>query len=261
MMFADKNAVGEYTDMSYAMYFGTADCVFVSEKYSVFISPLSNDPYYNYVSLKDCTLDEALDAREKFSKLHKKDLYIYITPASRIYGTKIPLEYFATDAWMFLADFNAIERLSNRASENDMTFEISGDKDKFIDNFRKVYDSPGSVYGIADEGEVESVGRFFDVPPPAGVKFFPVLFKKNDEITGHMMCCARGGYLQINSFGIVPRHRNGTALIQICKFCRQFAKEMNCPAIGCVTEKDSKNERLFQKLGFVTMFDGIYYKV
>gem|GEM_PF-4280297 len=238
------------------MYFGTSDCIMKSDKYSVFISCKTNDLFYNFIVLKDCSLEEALNKRLEISEKYQKDVCLFHTPASTAQISN--LERFAEDSFMFLETANA-PKYQHRHSG--IAFEIARDKNKFAEDFQKIYEAPGGVYEICDEGEVESIKRFFEIQPPEGIEFVPINVYKNGEIVGQIMCCISKGIMQINSIGVLPKYRYGSVFIQICRYCLELAASQNCKTLTCQTERGSTNEKLFQKLGFSTTFSCTYFKV
>lgn len=253
---ADRSAMFRYIIETFSMYYDAVDVVLENSNDAMILSTTENESYFNFCIHKDGDLQDCIARNTPvFAEYDRMPLF-YISPASSYYGKEIGLEKFADDAFMFLEDETILQ---NYQPDDSIKIQLCTDEELFIKIWGDSRKDPNDVYGVASEQTINGMRRFFKTPP-FGLGCFAVIAYKNDIPAANGISVYNNSFMLNIGLGVLPEFRGLGLGKAIMKFRCEKARELGIKAITLQTESGSRNEKIFEKMGFVTKFNGIYYK-
>ncbi|MGI5846208.1 MAG: GNAT family N-acetyltransferase [Alphaproteobacteria bacterium] len=158
---------------------------------------------------------------------------------------------------MFLENDNL---LMNFQIPESIRVEQTTDEELFIKVWGDARKDPNDIYGVASEEMINGMRNFFHTPP-VGLNHFATMAYMNDKPVANVVSVYNKDFLLVVGLGTLPEYRKmgiGTALM---KDIVQRAKKLGIKTITLQTESGTYNEIYYKKLGFITKFNGIYYKI
>jgi GNAT superfamily N-acetyltransferase len=239
------------------MYYDSVDIVRETEKDTLILSSYDDAPYFNFCIHKDGELDKCIEHNIPAFNEYNRTPLIYITPASSYFGEEIGLEIFANDSFMFLEDENT---LKNFQIHDSVKVELTEDEELFIKVWGDARKDPNDIYGVASDEMINGMRRFFHASPN-GFNRFATMAYKNGVPVANVVSVYNRDFLLVVGLGTLPEYRKmgiGTALM---KDIVERAKTLGIKTITLQTESNTYNERYYEKMGFITKFNGVYYKI
>lgn len=255
--FTDRDIVFKFVIDTFSMYYEAIDIVQVKQDNAMILSTRENDPCFNFCIHKDGSLDECIKSSIPIFQTYKRMPLILVTPASSYYGQEIQMEKVMNDSFMFLENKDILQNFS---VADDVQVELCTDDDVFIKTWANAWSDPNDVYGAASEVMINGMRRFFE-QPPTGFNHFATMAFKNGVPAGTVVSVYNKDFLLVIGLGTLSEYRKmgiGTALM---KDIMERAEKLGIKAITLQTESGTYNERYYEKIGFETKFNGIYYKV
>lgn len=255
--FADRQDVFRYVIDNFSAYYDAVDIVRETDNNALILSSHDDAPYFNFCVHKDGGLQDCIEKYLPIFKEYNREPLIYISPASSLFGQDIGLEKFADDAFMFLEDGGVLE---NYQIPDSVKVEITTDEETFIKVWGDARKDPNDIYGVASIAMVNGMRRFF-LDPPTGFNHFATMAFKNGRPVANVVSVYNKNWLLVIGLGTLPEYRKqglGTALM---KDIVERAARLGIKAITLQTETGTYNEKYYEKMGFRTKFNGIYYKI
>lgn len=252
----NRQDVYRYVIDTFSMYYDAVDIVLKNENDALILSSYDDAIYFNFCIHKDGELKECIERNIPIFEKYNRTPIIYITPASSYFGKDTGLEIFANDSFMFLENENI---LMNFQIPDSVKVEQTEDEELFIKIWGDARKDPNDIYGIASEEMINGMRRFFHTPP-SGFNHFATMAYINNKPVANVVSVYNKDFLLVVGLGTLPEYRKmgvGTALM---KDIVQRANKLGIKSITLQTESETYNERYYEKMGFVTKFNGIYYK-
>ena len=231
--------------------------------YVLLFSDLVEDSYYNYIAQTTIDLKKILKEASPMFEKRKRNLAIYVTPCSNIYGNEsmIPekFELWATDAWMILDDLNKIT--SHKIPKNIAIEQVNyEDRDEYVNIFNLSYggDNPEDPYANLPEFYGQSLRRSFDSQSNEFKKQY-VWAKLNNKVVGIASMLYNDNIAGIYGVGTIEKYRKCGVGTSLTKFLINQAIDRKVATIMLQTESGSKVEQWYVHMGFKTIFLGKYY--
>ncbi|MCL2338836.1 MAG: hypothetical protein FWC51_02685 [Proteobacteria bacterium] len=257
MTFADRSDVFRYVVENFAAYYDAVDIVRVDKNDALILSSHDDAPYFNFCIHHDGELKDCMEKyRPVFAEYNRTPL-IYITPASTLWGHDIGLEKFADDAFMFLEDKSVLE---NYAVPDSITVELTTDEEAFIRVWGDARRDPNNIYGVANDAMINGMRRFFHTPPAGFDHFAPMAYIDGRPVA-NVVSVYNKDFLLVVGLGVLKEYRNTVAMPALMKDIVARAAERGIKTITAQTEAGSHLEKIYKMGGFVTKFNGIYYKM
>jgi GNAT superfamily N-acetyltransferase len=254
--FADRQAVFRYVINTFSMYYDAVDVVRENANDALIISTTENEPWFNFCIHKDGDPADCIARNRPLFAEFKRDPLLYISPASSCYGSEIALERFADDAFMFLEDESILE---NYRAPDSVKVELTEDEETFIKVWGDARRDPNDIYGAASAQMINGMRCFFQTPPD-GFNHFATMAYQGGKAAANVVSVYTRDFLLVVGLGTLPEFRKrglGTALM---KDIMERARALGIRAVTLQTEAGTYNEKYYEKMGFITKFNGIYYK-
>ena len=257
MTLANRQEVFQYVIDNFTAYYDAVDIVQRSNSDALILSSHDDAPYFNFCIHKDGDLTDCISKYLPTFNEYKREPLVYISPASLYFGTNTCLEKYAEYSFMFLENKTI---LSDYKIPNSVKVELTTDEELFIQVWGDARKDPNDIYGTASEAMINGMRRFF-LTPPTGFNHFATMAYKDSRPVANVVSVYNKDFLLVIGLGTLPEHRKqglGTALM---KDIVERAHILGIQAITLQTETGTYNERYYEKMGFITKFTGIYYKL
>ena len=213
MVLNNRQDVFDYIVNTFSMYYDAVDVVRKNPNDAMILSTTEHEPWFNFCIHKDGDLSDCI-ARNKpvFQEFNREPMF-YISPASSYYGTDIPMEKFADDAFMFLEDESILQ---NYQPDESVNVELCTDEEAFIKVWGDARRDPNDIYGVASDEMINGMRRFFRTPP-AGFNHFATMAYKDGVPAANVVSVYNKDFLLVVGLGTLPEYRKqglGTALMQ-----------------------------------------------
>ncbi|MCL2330941.1 MAG: GNAT family N-acetyltransferase [Proteobacteria bacterium] len=256
MTLANRQDVFRYVINNFSAYYDSVDIVQDNDEDGLILSSHDDAPYFNFCIHKDGKLEDCI-ARylPMFKKYHRTPL-IYVSPASSYYCEQIEFEKISDDAFMFLEDESI---LSNYPVPDSIKVELTEDEDLFIKIWGDSRRDPNDIYGVASEAMVNGMRHFFK-PPKKGFSHFATMAYKDEKPVANVVSVYNKDWLLVIGLGTLPEYRKQGLGTVLMKDIIERAHKLGIKTITLQTETGTYNEKYYEKIGFVTRFNGVYYK-
>lgn len=221
----------------------------------IFNDELPTDIYLNHatnITAKN-NIQNFIDRIENTFKKHGSIPAFYITPTTTRLLKKVLLkrnyEIFDIDSWM-----TPTKKIKSQLNVRKINNNEIGE---FVKVFTEVYtkgeeDDPyknmSSLYGTFLKRRLITRHR---------CKTEPFAAFLNDKIIGTIYITYDKNYACAYGLAVLPKYRNKGAGRSLLSKCVELAKELRVE-LFLQTSKGSRNEKIFKKLGFKTVFAGEY---
>lgn len=227
-----------------------------NKNYSIlFNDELPTDTYLNYatkISVKN-NIEKFIDKTEKKFRKHKSIPAFYIMPntAKTLENSLLKRGYsiFSTDAWM----------IPTKSIESKINARLLRKEE--LEDFIRVY------IEVFTKGEKDD--PYHDMSPLLGEFLHRRLTTRHkckteafaafigNNLIGTVCLIYNNKYACVYSLAVLPEYRNKGAARSLLSKCVERTKELKVK-LFLQTVKGSRNEKIFKKLGFKTIFIGKY---
>jgi ribosomal protein S18 acetylase RimI-like enzyme len=233
----------------------------------IFNDDLPSDPYLNYVTKIRVgkNVDKFISDMEKTFVDHKSSPTFYILPYTlpkNLEKTLISKNYdlFGRDAWMFFD----INKKAPKANPNIVIRNITKNE---ISDFKKVF------VGVFSKGEEDDpykglstlYGEFLQkrlTSKKKECKAIPYGAFIDDKLVGTIVILHNNVDAYLYALAVLPEFRKLGICTSLIAKCVEKAKNLKLKNLSLITQKSSRNEKIFNNLGFRTKIIGKqYYKV
>lgn len=212
----------------------------------VFNDELPDDLYLNYVTYADKIDESFIENIENIFKKHKSIPNFYVDSKIEKFLIKNGYKVFATDVWMI-----STKQIKSKLNAQKLP------KTKIIE-FKNVYNEVFTK-GEKDDpykGMSHMLGEFVNrrlTTTKRKSKTEPYVVLMDRKIVGIVNLIYNKKYACIYSLAVLPKYRNSGICKALLSACVKRAQELKVK-LFLQTAKDSRNEDIFKKLGFKTIF-------
>lgn len=257
MTFADRSDVFRYVIDTFSAYYDAVDIVRAGDNDALILSSHEDAPYFNFCIHKDGDLKACMAKYLPAFREYNRMPLLYITPASSYFGMDIGLEKFSDEAFMFLEDAGILE---NYPVPDFIRVERTDDEEEFIRVWGDARRDPNDIYGVANDAMINGMRRYFR-PPPAGFNHFATCAFIDGKPVANVVSVYNRDFLLVIGLGVLQEYRNTAAMAALMRDIVHRAGRLGIKTITAQTEGGSHLEKIYKMGGFVTKFNGIYYKM
>lgn len=229
--------------------------------YVLLFSDLVEDYYWNFISHITTDLEKVLKETRPIFADKKRQLALYITPDSAIKESNIPSSFqkAGVDAWMIMSDVSAV---SNYQIPNHLTIKAIdvNERAEYVQAFQLAYGTsdPNDPYGNLPPAYSQSLSRSFEYDNKGYKKLYAGALI-DGKMVGVACMLTKDKIAGIYGVGTIAAYRKQGIATSLLVFLYRKAMKSGINTIMLQTEDGSYNDKLYQKMGFTTIFKGTYY--
>lgn len=202
------------------------------------------------------------DAKLFFKKIKREPCFL-ISPKVKISKTvedylNKKYDNFSIDVTMLTEEFKFINEIQEQYSFRRIDNKL--EKDLFVQTFKssKTQVVDGDTYGALPEFYFKALDESFK--SKSSWQYIHFLSMFNDFPVGMVSAVVKGEYCGLYGGGTYVLHRGKGVFRNLLKFIEKELKMKGVKYFFGITEKDSKNEKLYNYLGLESRFIKKYYK-